>query len=92
MSNEIYTLNERITTIDSAIDTFDELDNKIIKTTEDVEAMNDALASAADKLTEEQQKTYNSLTTNAARRDYLKSISDASREEANQKRQEQLDE
>ena len=92
LSNEIYTLNERITTIDSAIDTFDELDNKIIKTTEDVEAMNDALASAADKLTEEQQETYNSLTTNAARRDYLKSISDATREDANQKRQEQLDE
>ena len=92
LSNEIYTLNERITTIDSAIDTFDELDNKIIKTTEDVEAMNDALASAADKLTEEQQKTYNSLTTNAARRDYLKSISDATREEANKKRQETLDE
>lgn len=92
LSNEIYTLNERITTIDSAIDTFDELDNKIIKTTEDVEAMNDALASAADKLTEEQQKTYNSLTTNAARRDYLKSISDATREEANKKRQQQLDE
>lgn len=92
LSNEIYTLNERITTIDSAIDTFDELDNKIIKTTEDVEAMNDALASAADKLTEEQQETYNSLTTNAARRDYLESISNATREEANKKRQEQLDE
>lgn len=54
--------------------------------------MNDALASAADKLTEEQQKTYNSLTTNAARRDYLESISAATREEANKKRQEQLDE
>lgn len=92
LSNEIYTLNERITTIDSAIDTFDELDSKIIKTTEDIEAMNDALASAADKLTEEQKEFYNSLTTNAARRDYLESISGATAAEANQKRQQQLNE
>lgn len=92
LSNEIYTLNERITTIDSAIDTFDELDNKLIKTTEDIEAMNDALASAADKLTDEQKEAYNALTTNAARREYLESISAATTEEANKKRQEQLDE
>ena len=91
LSNEIYTLNERLTAIDSAIDTFDELDNKLIKTTEDVEAMNDALASAADKLTEEQKEAYNALTTDAARRDYLKSISEATTKEANQKRQQQLD-
>lgn len=54
--------------------------------------MNDALASAADKLTEEQKEAYNALTTNAARREYLESISDATREEADQKRQQQLDE
>lgn len=54
--------------------------------------MNDALASAADKLTEEQKEFYNSLTTNAARRDYLESISGTTREEANKKRQQQLDE
>lgn len=54
--------------------------------------MNDALASAADKLTEEQQEAYNALTTNVARRDYLESISEATTNEANQKRQQQLDE
>ena len=54
--------------------------------------MNDALASAADKLTDEQKETYNSLTTNADRREYLESISAETTEEANKKRQEQLDE
>lgn len=54
--------------------------------------MNDALASAADKLTDEQKEFYNSLTTNAARRDYLASIGDATAAEANQKRQQQLNE
>lgn len=54
--------------------------------------MNDALASAADKLTDEQKEFYNSLTTNAARRDYLESVSGVTTAEANQKRQQQLDE
>ena len=54
--------------------------------------MNDALASAADKLTDEQKEAYNALTTNAARREYLESISAATTEEANKKRQEQLNE
>lgn len=73
-ANEIYTLNKNSTSIKSITDEFDALDNKILKTSEDLTAMSEALDGAADKLTEDQQKIYNSLSSDSSRRDYLDTV------------------
>ena len=69
---------------------FDALDNKIIKTAEDTKEMTKLLESAADKLTEEDKATYENLQSNQAKRTFLEEKEAEYREEANEKRQEQL--
>ena len=71
LSNQIYTLNQQTTNLQSAIDTFDELDKKIIKTKEDAEEMHSALEDAIDQLDEEDKETYNALTTDEEKRQFL---------------------
>lgn len=50
LSSEIYKLNESKTAIDSVIKKFDEFDQKIIKTKEDIQAMEESIDAAADKI------------------------------------------
>ena len=71
LSNQIYTLNQQTTNLQSAIDTFDELDKKIIKTKEDAGEMHSALEDAVDQLDEEDKETYNALTTDEEKRQFL---------------------
>jgi len=90
LSNEIYKLNERANAIKNITSQYDDLDNKIVKTAEDQKKMNELLDSAADKLDEEQKETYNALTTDKQRYNYLKQVERDSRSSANEKRKEQI--
>lgn len=90
LSNEIYKLTEKANAIAQVEKQFDALDNKIIKTAEDTKEMAKLLESAADKLTEEDKATYENLKSNQAKRTFLEEKEAEYREEANEKRQEQL--
>ena len=76
MSKEIYKLQSKSQEIKSVIDSFDQLDNKLIKTNKDLEEMNTLLAQVGDKLTEEDQQAYKALTTNSSRINFLRDAYD----------------
>lgn len=90
LNNEIYTLNDTANTISSSIKTFDELDDKLIKTKEDAEDMNDALNEAYNKLNEEEQEVYNGLDSNEKKIEYLQQLTTEKNAEAAKKQQEEL--
>ena len=83
---EIYKLNEKATALDSLGRSFDNLDKKIIKTKEDLEEMDSILEQAADKLSDEEKEVYNNLATNKQKREYLETIEQSAKDEANLKR------
>lgn len=74
LSKEIYDLNKKSTSLQTILNKFDDLDNKILKTNDDLKEMSNLLASAADSLSDEEKEVYNSLTTDQARREYLASL------------------
>ena len=104
LSVEILNLSKKSQAIDTAISKFDELDNKLIKTKKDAEAMTEALDSAADSLSSDKDKNtkgldlgdmseqdyYKSLTTNRARKEFLEDVSRRSKEQADAARRQQL--
>lgn len=104
LSVEILNLSKKSQAIDTAISKFDELDNKLIKTKKDAEAMAEALDSAADKLSSDRENNtrglnlgnisekdyYSSLTTNRARKEFLEQVSQLSKEQADEDRRRQL--
>jgi hypothetical protein len=95
LSNEIYTLNQTATSLENVISKFDDLDDKVLKTSKDLEEMDSLLDSAGDSLSSEKdakynQETYKNLQDNASRRRYIELAAEYSRQEANKKRQEQL--
>ena len=53
LSSEIYVLNEKTTAIENATNAYDKLDKKVLKTKEDVQAMNDEVAAIGEKLSTE---------------------------------------
>lgn len=91
LSTEIYQLSTTVSELQTLTDTYDELDRKIIKTTEDQEAMNTALEEAADKMTEEQKKVYELLATNQQKIEYIKRIKAENSAKIEEDRQAQLD-
>ena len=56
LSNAIYTLSKRSEAINTAIDTVDHLDKKLIKSKEDAEALSSALEQVGDKLSGEEKE------------------------------------
>ena len=56
LSNEIYTLTKRSEAINTAVDTVNELDKKLIKSKEDAEALSEALGKVGDKLSGEEEE------------------------------------
>ena len=90
LSNEIYKLENKARALDTVTKSYNDLDNQIIKTQKDQEKMNELLDQAADKLDEEEQKAYKSLATNEQRIRYLEATQSKAEQDANQKRQEQL--
>ena len=73
LSAEIYNLQKSTTAIKTAISEFENLDKKVIKTKEDIEAMNKALTEGGNALTDEQKKYYNTLGDNQ-KLEYLKQV------------------
>lgn len=86
LNKEIYDLTKRAESMQTAISKFDELDEKIIKTNEDLKEMNNLLTSAADSLDDtkvknkddigygkgvNQKQAYEALTSNVEKRAFL---------------------
>ena len=90
LSNEIYKLETKARALENVTSSYADLDNQIIKTQKDQEKMNELLDQAADKLDEEEQKAYRALETNEQRIRYLEAIQSKAEQDANKKRQEQL--
>lgn len=90
LSNEIYKLENKARALDTVTKSYNDLDNQIIKTQKDQDKMNELLDQAADKLDEEEQKAYKALATNEQRIRYLEAIQSKAEQDANKKRQEQL--
>lgn len=90
LSNEIYKLETKARALENVTSSYADLDNQIIKTQKDQEKMNELLDQAADKLDEEEQKTYKALATNEQRIRYLEAIQSKAEQDANKNRQEQL--
>lgn len=105
LSNEIYKLNESANALNEVGRKFDELDDKIIKTKEDLAEMSSLLKSAGDNLSEENDKDekgkeienssdkydYSQLESDTERRKFIEIKEQEYRDEANKKRQDQLD-
>lgn len=91
LSKEIYDLNKKATELDSVIDKFDDIDNKVLKTNADLKEMNELLQSAADSLSDEEKEQFNTLDTAKARRDFLVSVQEDAEDELAKKRTKQAD-
>ena len=74
LSKEIYDLNKKATELNTIINKFEDLDNKVLKTNKDLKEMATLLESAADSLSDEEKDEYNGLTTNKARKEYLEQV------------------
>lgn len=104
LSAEIYKLTEKANAIAQITDSFDALDNKLIKTNADLKEMNELLDQAADKLSDEIEEDedigygvgvseldyYNSFSTTRGKRQALDDIEKNNRNKANAKRTEQI--
>ena len=90
LSNAIYKLETKARALENVTSSYADLDNQIIKTQKDQDKMNELLDQAADKLDEEEQKAYKALATNEQRIRYLEAIQSKAEQDANKKRQEQL--
>lgn len=90
LSNEIYKLESTSSAINTIINSYDELDKKLIKTNADQEEMNKLLDQAADKLNNEQKAAYDALKTNEDRLRYLKAVQAESEGKSSQLRREQI--
>ena len=105
LSNDIYKLNESANALNEVGRKFDELDDKVIKTKEDLAEMSSLLKSAGDNLSEENDKDkkgkeienssdkydYSQLESDTERRKFIEIKEQEYRDEANKKRQDQLD-
>ena len=105
ISNEIYKLNQKSTELNKVVNQFEAIDNKVIKTKQDMEELNSLLESAGDKMDTENQKDdkgdevedsseqaqYNKLQTNEERLTFIKASQAKAEAEADKYRQEQLD-
>lgn len=73
LSNEIYKLNDKASSINSITDSYDDLDAKLIKTNKDLQEQTELLEKASDLLDEEEKKVYQTMT-NSQKRNYLSGV------------------
>ena len=96
LNKEIYDLTKRAEALETVVSKFDAIDEKIIKTNEDLKEMNDLLSSAADNLDDtevdkkddvgygkgvSQKQAYEALTSNVERRKFLEDEEKKARQE-----------
>lgn len=105
LSSEIYELTQRANDLDKIADDFQSIDDKVLKTKKDVEDMNTLLEQAADTMSDDIEEdedigygkgvsardAYEGLTREEDKIAFIKAEAQRNRDEANKKRQEQLD-
>ena len=91
LSVEIYNLQQKNQGLSDVINTFEKIDNKVLKTTEDVQALGDALEKAKEFMTDDQIKVYESLKTDKAKTNYIKDVLKEVEVEERKKRKELTD-
>ena len=89
-SNEIYKLTEKSNNLKQIISDFEAIDNKVIKTNDDIKEMNKLLETAADKLDDQEKADYANLVSQQARIEYLRKRQQAADQEALEKRTQQI--
>lgn len=89
LSNEIYTLNKKSTSIEDTLSKFEDLDKKIIKTSKDAADMADLLEKVGDSLSDEEKKTYEKLSTEAERINFLRNTLKKTQEDLAKDREDQ---
>ena len=105
LSGEIYELTERARALDNITDSFQDIDDKVIKTKKDIEEMNSLLEQAGDELSDEieededigygkgvsAKEAYAALSREEDKVAFLEAEAERNRQLANAKRQEQLE-
>lgn len=93
LSDEIYKLNEKAVAINKITDSFDKLDNKLIKTKADVEEMNSLLDQAAEQMDNEDvdDKDNEGFGKGKNEREYYESLDDEGKRIYLEKKSKQLD-
>lgn len=105
LSGEIYELTERARALDDITNSFQDIDDKVIKTKKDIEEMNSLLEQAGDELSDEieededigygkgvsAKEAYAALSREEDKVAFLEAEAKRNRKLANEKRQEQLD-
>lgn len=91
LNNAIYTNTNTISKLEDATDAWDDYNEELIHTKESADELTASLESVKDSLTEDQQSTYNSLTSSEDKVAYLKQIAADLQEEIDDDRQELLD-
>ena len=89
-SNEIYKLTEKSNNLKQIISDFEAIDNKVIKTNDDIKEMNKLLETAADKLDDQEKADYANLVSQQAKIEYLRKRQQAADKEALEKRTQQI--
>ena len=106
LSNQVYQLNKQAQALDTVVAKFDDLDNKVLKTNQDLKEMNELLDSAADDLGNDdvddkedegygkgisQRGYYESLQSDKERRKFLEEEAEKDREKARDLQRQQLE-
>jgi hypothetical protein len=93
LSNEIYKLNEQKVAIDNITNSFDKLDNKLIKTKEDLEEMSELLKQASEQMNSDDvdDKDNEGFGKGVNEKEYYESLSDKGKREYLDSKQQQLD-
>jgi hypothetical protein len=93
LSNEIYKLNEQSVAIDNITNSFDKLDNKIIKTKEDVAEMSELLAQAGEQMNNDEvdDKKNEGFGKGVNEKEHYESLSDEGKRKYLEDKQAQID-
>lgn len=89
LSNSIYDLEKTSQSIDTLVAKFESLDNKILKSAEDLKQLQDYLSKMRDLLNEDQQKVFDALGQNE-QIEYMKQFSASSNNLANALREQRI--
>lgn len=90
LNNAIYTNTSTISKLNDATDAWDDYNEKLIHTKDSADSLSESLETVKDSLTDEQQETYEKLTSNEDKVAYLKAIAADLQEEIDDDRKELL--
>lgn len=91
LNNAIYTNTSTISKLNDATDAWDDYNEELIHTKDSADSLSESLEAVKDSLTDEQQETYEKLTSNEDKVAYLKEIAADLQEEIDDDRKELLE-